>query len=90
MLTFTFLKTSKISFSLSFFLDLEEIKGKGGIVLKLEFNELVLTFGVLVIFSICGGRGCFLFIHNLVSISLLPLSQFFSTFALQVLSHFTV
>jgi len=31
MLNFTFLKTSKISFSLSFFLDLEELKGKGEI-----------------------------------------------------------
>jgi len=39
MLSFTFFKTSKISFSLSSFLDLEELVGKGGIVLKLEFNE---------------------------------------------------
>jgi hypothetical protein len=44
MLSFTFLKTSKISFSLSSFLDQEELKGKGGIFLKLEFIELGLTF----------------------------------------------
>jgi len=56
MLSFTFLKTSKISFSLSSFLDLEELKGKGEIVLKLEFNELVLTFRVLIGFSIYEGR----------------------------------
>jgi len=37
MLSSTFLKTSKISFSLSYFFDLEELTGKGGIVLKLEF-----------------------------------------------------
>jgi hypothetical protein len=36
MLSSTFLKTSKISFSLSSFFDLEELTGKGGIVLKLE------------------------------------------------------
>jgi hypothetical protein len=71
MLSFIFLKTSKIFFSLSSFLDLEGLKGKGGNVLKLEFNELVLTFGVLVVFSICGGRGYFFFILNSVSISFL-------------------
>jgi len=69
MLSFIFLKTSKSSFSLSSSLDLEELKGRGGIVLKLEFNELVLTFRVLVIFSIYGGRGCFFFILNSVFIS---------------------
>jgi len=37
MLSSTFLKTSKISFYLSSFFDLEELTGKGGIVLKLEF-----------------------------------------------------
>jgi hypothetical protein len=63
------LKTSKISVSLSSFLDLEELKGKGEIVLKLELNELVLTFRVLVVFSIYGGRRCFFFILNSVSIS---------------------
>ena len=39
MLSSTFLKTSKTSFSLSSFLDLEELTGKGKIVLKLEFTE---------------------------------------------------
>jgi hypothetical protein len=39
MLSSTFLKTSKISFSLSSFFDLEELTGKGGIILKLEFIE---------------------------------------------------
>jgi len=69
MLSSIFLKISKTSFYLSFFLDLEELKGRGEIVLKLEFNELVLTFGVLVIFPICGERKCFLFILNSVFIS---------------------
>jgi len=39
MLSSTFLKTFKISFSLSSFFHLEELTGKGGIVLKLEFIE---------------------------------------------------
>jgi hypothetical protein len=52
MLSFTFLKTSKISFSLSFFFDLEELIGKGGMFLKLEFIELGLTFGVMVVVSV--------------------------------------
>jgi len=39
MLSFTFLKTSKISFYLSSFFDLEELTEKGEIVLKLEFIE---------------------------------------------------
>jgi hypothetical protein len=43
MLSFTILKTSKISFSFSSFIELEEINGKGGIFLKLEFIELGLT-----------------------------------------------
>jgi len=69
MLSFTFLKTSKISFSLSSFLDLEELKGKGGIFLKLKFIELGLTFGVLVVVLICGGVDYFFFITSLFSIS---------------------
>jgi len=59
MLSSTFLKMSKIFFSLSSFLDLEELTGKGGIILKLEFIEIRLTFGVLVIVSVYGGGGCF-------------------------------
>jgi hypothetical protein len=44
MLSFTFLKTSKISFSVSSFFDPEELTRKGGMFLKLEFIELGLTF----------------------------------------------
>jgi len=88
MLSFTFLKTSKISLSLSSFFDLEELTRKGGMFLKLEFIELGLTFGVMVVVSVWEGGGCFFFVLNWVSISLLPPSQFVSTFALQVLSHF--
>jgi hypothetical protein len=69
MLSFTFLKTSKISFSLSSFLDLEELKGMGGIFLKLKFIELGLTFGVLVVVLICGGVDYFFFITSLFCIS---------------------
>jgi len=69
MLSFTFLKTSKISFSLSSFFDLEELTRKGGMFLKLEFIELGLTFGVTVIVSIWEGGGCFFFVLNLVYIS---------------------
>ena len=68
MLSFTFLKASKISFSLSSFFNLEELTGKGRIVLKLEFIELGVTFGVVVVVSICGGGGCFFFLLNSVSI----------------------
>jgi hypothetical protein len=50
MLSFTFLKTFKIFFSLSSFLDLEELKGKGWIFLKLEFIELGHTLGVWWLF----------------------------------------
>jgi len=41
MLSSTFLKTSKISFSLSSFLDLEELIGKGGIVLFTTLHFLL-------------------------------------------------
>ena len=69
MLSSTFLKTSKISFSLSSFLDLEVAHKRGGFFLKLKFIELGLTFGVLVVVSVCGG-GCFFFMLSLVSISI--------------------
>jgi hypothetical protein len=88
MLSSTFLKISKISFSLSSFLDLEELTEKGGIILKLEFIEIGLTFGVLVVVSVCGGGGCFCLYSIWFLFPLLPPSQFISTFALQVLSHF--
>jgi hypothetical protein len=70
MLSSTFLKTSKISFYLSSFFDLEEFNRKGGTFLKLEFIELELTFGVLVVILICGGMGCFFSISSSSFISI--------------------
>jgi len=69
MLSFTFLKTFKISFSFSSFLDLEELKGKGWIFLKLEFIELGHTFGVLVVVLVREGVDYFFFMLSSVSIS---------------------
>jgi len=69
LLSFTFLKTYKISFSLSSFLDLEVFEGKWEIFLKMEFIQLGLTFEVLVVVSVYTGVGYFLFIFISVSIS---------------------
>jgi hypothetical protein len=87
---FHFLENLENPFFFVIFLEPRSFKGKGGIFLKLEFIKFGLTFGVMVVVSVCEEN----VVSSLCSVQFLSpiLSpfQFVLTFALHILSHFVV
>jgi len=66
---FHFLENLENPFFFVIFLEPRSFKGKGGIFLKLKFIKFGLTFGVMVVVSVCERKCCFFFMLSSISIS---------------------